>query len=373
MKCGIMSMQRVYNYGSFLQAYALKNILEELGHEVIFVDYKVEPCIVQNKENIFRKYARMLKNRILYYPNKSVSEEKQDNLDFSDHFINEMFPLLGINEQRTERAKVDCLIIGSDEVFNCLQTNKDVGYSKELFGWNNNAGKVISFAASFGNTTLEGLREFKIDSEISRLLAKFDMISVRDKNSMNIVKELTGITPELHLDPVFHYNYDHLIPEIQKQDPYLAVYAYPYRIKAKEAEQIKKFAAKKGLKVFCFAGPQADLGVYKNVSAFEMLSYIRNAEYVVTDTFHGTVFSIKYDIPFVSIVRQTMARGEYGNAEKILFLLETLGLQNRILESCELLEKTIEYPINSDEVHDKIKNYVIRGLDYLKRGVQNNG
>lgn len=368
-------MQRVHNYGSFLQAYALKKILEEKGHEVVFVDYKIEPCIVQNQESLIRKYARMIRNKLLKIkvPVRCECEEKsnivgQSTLDML--FEKEMLPLLGINQFRKERTEVDVLIIGSDEVFNCLQTNKDVGYSRELFGKDCNAKKLISFAASFGNTTLNGLRKFGIDSEITQLLNGFDQISVRDENSAYIVEQLTRRKSEKHLDPVFHYNYDHLIPINNEKKPYLVVYAYPYRIRSQEVEKIKEFAKKKGLKIFCFAGMQVNLGEFKSVDAFEMLSYIRGASYVVTDTFHGTVFSIKYNIPFVSLPRETKSQGQYGNSEKILGLLKMLGLQQRVLKSLDDLEEVIDQKIEYSEVQKHIFNYTQKGLSYLENNVK---
>ena len=72
---------------------------------------------------------------------------------FIENYQSKYLPLLGISELRNEKPSVDALVIGSDEVFNCLQTNPKVGYSKELFGYHANTDKIISYAASFGNTT----------------------------------------------------------------------------------------------------------------------------------------------------------------------------------------------------------------------------
>ena len=105
------------------------------------------------------------------------------------------------------QADVDLLVIGSDEVFNCLQSNPEVGYSLELFGKNSRAGKVVTYAASFGNTTLKRLEEFGKAQEVGECLKQLDEISVRDQNSFALVETLSGRTPEKHLDPVFLYDY----------------------------------------------------------------------------------------------------------------------------------------------------------------------
>ena len=184
-----MSMQRIANYGSFLQAYGLKKTLENFGHEVVFIDYKIEPCKVQViKED---KTFIVLKNRILQKIFRIKNQVKRYQLgikydsfkEFQNRYNTEYIKLLDLKEKHIERIPVDTLIIGSDEVFNCLQTNPKVGYSKELFGYNANTNNLISYAASFGNTTYEGLCKYKIQNEIGDMLKKFSSISVRDYNS----------------------------------------------------------------------------------------------------------------------------------------------------------------------------------------------
>ena len=77
---------------------------------------------------------------------------------------------------------LDCLVIGSDEVFNCIQKNSNVGYSLELFGKDNHAKRLLTYAASFGNTTLEKLKKYKKTEEVGALLKKFDAISEIGQN-----------------------------------------------------------------------------------------------------------------------------------------------------------------------------------------------
>lgn len=139
---------------------------------------------------------------------------------------------------------VDCLVIGSDEVFNCIQKNSNVGYSLELFGKNNHAKKLITYAASFGNTTLEKLEKYKKANEVGALLKKFDAISVRDANSGTIVEQLTGKEPVYNLDPVLTYDYMNCcdkIPQVQTNEKYLILYAYAGRISNDEADWIAAY------------------------------------------------------------------------------------------------------------------------------------
>ena len=153
MKVGIMSMQRVRNYGSFLQAYGLKKTIESLGHEVEFVDYKVEPPlnvpepVVQKKSalpiRVARKCYHMLKGQTAEEKNfwHMVDQRKEFFLHTYDR---EIRPMLGIDDTMHYRTQLDALVIGSDEVFNCLQESKDIGYSRELFGKDNQAKRLIN-------------------------------------------------------------------------------------------------------------------------------------------------------------------------------------------------------------------------------------
>ena len=194
------------------------------------------------------------------------------------------------------------LVIGSDEVFNCTQSNLDVGYSPQLFGYENSAEKLITYAASFGSTTIEKLDKYGKTTEISNLLKEFDAISVRDKNSHDIIKTLTAIDPIDSIDPVLLYDFSNEVDNIDVDlSNYIVVYAYSERINKIEAEAIQAFAHSKGKKTLSIGVKQSFTDLYVNVDPFTLLAYIKNADYVITDTFHGTVFSIMLFIVHINI------------------------------------------------------------------------
>ncbi|ADY55905.1 hypothetical protein Sgly_1607 [Syntrophobotulus glycolicus DSM 8271] len=356
MKIGIMSMQRIKNYGSFLQAFGLKMTLENLGHEVIFVDYKIEKPIVSYKEKgiiyrIVRKAYRIINKIIL----------RKETL--SSLFDKKYFSMLGLSKHRIYRTKVDVLVIGSDEVFNCLQTNPDVGYSKELFGKDNNAGKVISYAASFGHTTIKGLGKYGIDSEISQMLTSFSRISVRDNNSYEIVKNLTGKPPVINVDPVMISDFDKLIPPQLSLDNYILIYAYGDRISSEvEINAIKRFAEKYNKKTVSIGTHQKWTDLKLEADPFELLAYVKGADYIITDTFHGTIYSIKYNIPFITIIRES-------NKQKLSDLLQRFSVDDRELKDINELENILLNPINFDKVNDIIGLETEKSKKYLKENI----
>ena len=127
-KIGIMSMQRIVNYGSFLQAYGLKETLEELGYDVQFVDYKFEKVVAKiEKKSLIKKIKENI--NIIQFINKKLVKRR-----FLKEYNNVFLSSLGVTK-KNYYPNIDGLVIGSDEVFNCLQ-DYPVGYSKELFGKN---------------------------------------------------------------------------------------------------------------------------------------------------------------------------------------------------------------------------------------------
>lgn len=343
-KIGILSMQRIKNYGSFLQAYGLKKLIEEYGHEVEFVDYHVEkPIIVDNSKN-----KNILTKGIEAICEDASFIQKIQYIKHKRNFGKKYYHLLNINDNFNYNPKLDTMVIGSDEVFNCIQSNSNVGYSLELFGKNNNARKLVSYAASFGNTTLDKLRKYNKEKEIASLLKDFDKISVRDMNSKKIVNELTYNDVCINLDPVLIFefmNHKELIPNINVKEKYMIVYAYSGRISKQESKFIKAFALKNKLKVYAIGGAQRCADKFIDCSPFEVLAYFKNAEFVITDTFHGSIFSIINNKKFATIIRKSHGES-YGNEEKLKFLLEKLDLNTRIIYSLNDIE-SIENKFNS--------------------------
>lgn len=368
MKIGIMSMQRIANYGSFLQAYALKQLIEELGHKVEFVDYHVGAPVIAENADSKNKLVRKLEKGWETFQYQAPLLHKLSFIRYKQSFAKKYMPLLDITDEMNYNPKLDCLVIGSDEVFNCIQKNSNVGYSAELFGKDNHADKLITYAASFGNTTLEKLKKYKKDDEVGNLLKKFDAISVRDKNSGSIVEQLTGLKPVYNLDPVLTYDYMNCcdrIPQIRATEKYLILYAYAGRISNDEADWIAEYAKKKDLKVYAIGGIQKRADQFIDCSPFEVLAYFRNAEEVITDTFHGSIFSVITHRPFTTLIRKS-AGNSYGNEEKLSDLLNRLGLADRMTMKVENAERINQQLINYEKIDEILKAHRKIAKDYLR-------
>lgn len=366
-KVGILSMQRIKNYGSFLQAYGLKKVIENMGHSVEFVDYHIERPIIDEgsgKNDKINKAIKALEgNAPLFQKIQYIIHKK--------NFGKKYYKILGLNDEPNYLPRLDTLVIGSDEVFNCIQSNKNVGYSMELFGKDNNAKKTITYAASFGNTTLEKIKKYNKAKEIAELLNNINTISVRDENSGKIVKDLTKKEVEYNLDPVLIYDYMNectLIPKLDVKEKYMIVYAYANRISDEEAKYIKKFAKHKKLKVYAIGGPQKCADNFIDCSPFEVLAYFKNAEMIITDTFHGSIFSIINQKKFATIVRKSQGNS-YGNEEKLTDLLMRLKLDNCIVYNINDVEKRMEKKIDYNLTNKIIEEERKKAYIYLKNNI----
>ncbi len=345
-RVGILSMQRILNYGSFLQAYGLKSILEELGCDVEFVDYHPGKCLlpVENESGISRKLAKGIE----VLKQKAPITEKIRFIQYKRQYAAKYYPYLGIDDKMNYVPELDVLVIGSDEVFNCVQSNTNVGFSPELFGDGHHAKKLISYAASFGNTTIEKLEKYGVRETISNLLEGFDSLSVRDSNSGSIVEELTGKQPEYHFDPVLVYGFIGRCKEIPQSvgySSYMIVYGYSGRFSKEECRTIRAYATQKGLKILCIGGVQRCCDRFIDCSPFEVIAYFQHADCVVTDTFHGTILSVITKRRFGVFVR----RQGYGNGEKLEDLLARLKLGEREISNIEMLNNVLASSVNYKE------------------------
>lgn len=366
MIIGIMSMQRIVNYGSFLQAWGLKKTLEETGNEIQFVDFTVQQPLTKKKSKKKSCLNRLISMLSPAYRKQRKIDIKVNRIysEFVETFTEEYLPLLGVQKQKNVRPYVDLLVIGSDEVFHCMQPEENVGYSLELFGKDNNAKRVISYAASFGSTTLDQIKEKNKEQELRELLNQFDALSVRDKNSEQIIAHLCDVYPLIHIDPVLLYDFDKEIPDNVSQKDYIILYSYCGRFTKEEGEAARNFAHSRGKKLISLGFWQEWCDEYIRANPFEVLAYFKHADYIITDTFHGAVMSIKYNRQFICLVRQS-------NNSKILSLLKDFHLEDRIVNTYKEISEKLPIPINYCWANMYLEKQQYCAKEYLWEQIKN--
>ena len=348
MSVGLLSMHRVANYGSFWQAYCLRKMIEEKGDcDVEFID------IIPGEQGSRTEYKKTFSfSKIKRIPYYLFSKNKKSL------FVEYQNKILGCSSSPNFSSDYDVIIIGSDEVFNCVQQSP-WGFSTQLYGDIDNRN-VNSYAACFGNTTYESILGYQREEKIAKGLTNLQNISVRDDNSAGIVNRLIGKMPEIHLDPVIVGDLPDNVPDIE-DNQYILVYSYDFRLSDPDViEQVKSLAKEKGLKIIS-AGFYQDW-VDRNVllNPYELLSYFKKAEYVVTDTFHGTIFSARMHRKFVALIRDS-------NKNKLGDLLLRIGMKERRYSKGERLKEIITKDINYTGFEQMRFNERMRTDSYLRK------
>ena len=355
MKIGILTMHAVPNYGSFLQAYSLKRQMEQRGADVRFLRLKQGRQILPQPAG-----TDALAGKLRPYLNRYALQmllNRRKNRELNALHWQELRDYL-CREPALPEDVYDLAVIGSDEVFGCCSRTV-WGFSRQLFGDIPNAKRVVSYAASCGPTTYEQTEQYGITDELRTLLGGFARISVRDENTREFVERITGRTPELHVDPVFLLDDTLPAPECPETKPFLIVYAYSNRITdPKEIRQIRRYARQKGLEILCIGQPQSWCRRCPVLSSFEVLSYFRAAAAVVTDTFHGTVFSILKNRPFAVLVRDS-------NRNKLEGLLRQFSLADREVTDRRSVDEILSAPVDYGRVNTFLNVERARSAAYL--------
>lgn len=366
MKICILSMQRVQNFGSLLQGYSLKKILEEYGNEVHFIDIQrneSDDSLLNQSSDIvtngmvtkildkLNKIDKYTLNRIII----KLKSSKQDNL-FENFRLNNLQITLSDNSE-----EYDACVIGSDEVFNCL-TPSSWGFTTQLFGNVPNAKKVITYAASCGATEYQSLPE-AVAEKISKTFENVSAISVRDMNTKDFVEHLTDKMVYSHLDPVMIGNFDSEMKRIglsiNLPQKYCLIYSYYNRIcDKKEIKAIKSFCKSKKLQIISIGAPQMWIKNHIVGNPFEMLNVFKNADFVITDTFHGTIFSAKYSKRFAVMTRDS-------NFNKLSDLIKKLNIENHYVKSFINLDNVYSIENDFNEIKKIEKNAKREAVQYF--------
>lgn len=352
---GIVTHYEVHNHGAQLQLFALIKILSQKKIEAKALTFKKDYRYLGN--SAANKYRISIKSVPFYLKylcqkglRKTLFNIKKKKL--FDNFRSEN-SILGCsyNDYNGE-----LLIIGSDEVF-----STEVGLTDAFWGINSKAKKIISYAASFGSTTIEQIKSKNELEYISTSLNHFNKISVRDKNSFDIVNELTGKNPISACDPVILYGYKREIKQAPvkcKKENFILLYSYDNNMNKPEEIKLVRSVAK------YFNLPVYSVGFYhywcdRNINAkpLDLLSYFKNATYIITDTFHGSVISLITESNFAVFIR--------NNSNKLYNLLQEYDLTSRIFKSESECIKILETKIEYDSVNQKMETYRKKSMDFL--------
>lgn len=369
MKIGILTVPFNNNYGGFLQAYALKTVLEGMDHEVIFINRQRNPSTALK----FRVYRMLVKLHLIKdYIGDKIRTISINTDQFRGKYLSPISPAYYSSKAIRDCLKlgIDFLIVGSDQVWRYKYAKDSI--DDFFFGFvdENNSIPRISYAASFGTDSMDYPTE-KIN-KIKGLLARFRAISVREESGKCLLTEYldvptsnvqTVLDPTLLLNAEYYYNnlFKIIQPETRKY-----VFTYILDKEMLDADALNAFVQEQGL---IHVDIKAQTGSIKSLNVIEpvekWLSSIYHADYVVTDSFHGTVFSILFHRQFV-----VYANPNRGIA-RLQSLLKMMGLEDRMLmKSDEYLKVKLLQAISWDVVEKRLLSVRAKSMDFLTRSLQ---
>ena len=230
---------------------------------------------------------------------------------------------LNIGSLYNDESDLKAVYVGSDMVFDIWE-----GYNPYMYGKGICSPYIFSYAASFGYTTTKLIQESGHGDEIVSYLSTFKEIGYRDQNTCGICKELGLTVPMTEtIDPVLCYGFEKEVNEWDtgnwRNKKYILIYAYDSTMNDKETvDVIRRYAKEAGLLVVSCGYYHDWCDICVPASPTEFLEMFKHAKYIVTDTFHGTVFSLILHKQFASIIR--------NNGFKIEYLLKSSSMESRI-------------------------------------------
>ena len=370
MKVGIVTFWNVPNYGAMLQAYALQEYLKQRGHEVCFIDC---PYICQPGYPLWR----ILVSRNI----RSVVAKLQFNLNrqvmcgFSKRFTRTE-KYTSYHALKKNPPDCDVYIVGSDQMWNpawCM------GYIDTVFlNFGKQRIKRVAYAVSFGTT------KWPEDAlpKMQQLLGNFSALSVREQSGVDLIRKISGKNSVVLPDPTLLFDADFYQKLSKAADDKPEHYIFRYTLdwdKGKVDKIYDIIADELGVKLamtqYCNdyspSFIRKTFKIKKKLGVSEWIYRLSNAEFVVTDSFHGTVFAILYHKPFIT----TLISAEHklnGMNERIISLLSFLGLEDRMFDKFDPTElrTTVHNKIDWDAVDLRIMEWRKEADDFLgKRSV----
>ena len=319
MKVGILTFHRAKNFGAVLQCYALFNFLKSNGYDVYVIDYKPPYLAGIGDEGSLWKQIKLLAKSLFYWL-MNAGETGLGNV--FNRFVEKELKLAEL----TAVNSMDVIVCGSDQIWNPAICK---GFDPIFFGGSPilPEKRVISYAASMGRSEFSG----KERMEFLKLIERMNAISVREYSTGDLLQSW-GVKCDVVVDPVLLAGcecFKNILVSIRQHKPYVLVYeltplrgtySFAKRIAAQLDADVVVIGG--GAKKYFCRGIKNKQGL----SPAQFVSYFANASYVVTNSFHGTAFSILYGKPFYCLKTNTW------KDERIEALLIQLNQLDRLVD-----------------------------------------
>ena len=320
MKTGIVTFPEAINYGTSLQAAALGKALAPYSDEVVFLRHRCEE--IDRSNAVFDiKSMKDPKYTAAHLYNLTAARERKKNFD---RFIAEHIPL-----SDKKPSGVDTVVAGSDQIWNVDLTGGDLYYFLDFEKKNT---RKTAYAASFGLSALDK----RYHADLKRLLADFDTLSVRERTAAAIIKDICDIDVPVVVDPtllITPEEWNSIAAPTSGKGGYIYVYT------VFNSEKLWKFAydlsKKTGLPIKTVSYSKLhrhDAEYSFTAGPAEWLRYIADAEYVITNSFHGFAFSVNFGKQFFFELPPAAS----GVSSRLTDMAERYGLLSREISSADM-------------------------------------
>ncbi len=347
MKIGIVTVFYTENCGSVLQASALADTLKNYGCDVFFID-------TRNRLS-GHSLSRLFKNCIKCILRRELPFHEIKKYLFYSKYIREHFSII------KPSSPLDIVIIGSDTVWDI--TSDYFLLTKNIFwGINILCEQISTYAASIANSPYDELDSFGYPIEI---LKRIKHLSVRDRYTKEYVDIHSDKESELVCDPTLLQTRDYYLDKVHSKPKgdYVLLYLFnePY---PEIAERIRKFATEQNcrlISIICLGKKVMCADEYVDSTIDNFLDYFSGAKFVITNTFHGTLFSVIFNKRFVVL--------DYKK-QKIKEFLRDLDLEKRITDKD--IDAVLKSEINYTAVNDNIDRQREHSIKFIERILGNN-
>lgn len=372
MKIAIMTQPLGKNYGGIMQAFALQKVLRDMEHEVVTIDYNHKPPkFLYDKARMAYRLVKKVtgKRKAPINLENRINELTERNRRFIDKNIVKSEYIDSDKDLRIyfRKNSYDAIVVGSDQTWRPKYSPNIYNFYLQFLKAKNNI-KRIAYASSFGVDEWEySVEETK---KCAKLAASFDAISVREQSGIELCKEHLGVESKCTLDPTLlleKQDYLNLIGNRYNNGRSQGVYTYfldkgESKLTAAQyvANELSTHTYNCQAKLSFSDLSSSNLDDYKMPALQDWLASFANAEFVVTDSFHGMVFSIIFNKPFLAIVNK-----ERGAARFESLLSQIGGLKHLIYDSTEIennisaIKKITPLEINELNI---LKEYSIKFL-----------
>ncbi|HIT70290.1 MAG TPA: polysaccharide pyruvyl transferase family protein [Candidatus Scatovivens faecipullorum] len=382
-KVGLVTCYFKSNYGSLLQAYATQKFLDSLKieNETINIDKNIDFKKGKRKyytSQIFNfTFVKSKLGMIKLKFDKKINKELGKNISIREKKFKEFRNQFRLTKELNTYAELkeycknfDNVLVGSDQLW--LPVNVVSDYY--TLNWVPDEINKISFSTSFGISSIPE----KYEELYKKFLNRINYLSTREESGKKIIKDLTDRDAKVVCDPTLLFNKEEWMDIQEKEaiikEKYILCYFLGNSIEYRKfAERLKE---KTGYKIISinhcdeyvkYSDVFADETPY-DIGPAEFLNLIRNSEYVCTDSFHGTVFSLINNVKFF-VFRRYNKKSKVSTNSRLDSLLETVNLKERLLEGNENIDKTIEMNIDFSNVNKKLEEFRSDSKEFLEKAL----